>query len=123
LPGGGLVGQVRRGLAPLDDAALLDAGALHDPRVAGLHHPFQVVVGQHFLWRAGPCPDDACVDHFGLVISMFFFMSSWMCLLTSLRASSEATRIAFLMARSEDRPWLMMLMPLMPMSGAPPYSA
>ena len=40
-----------------------------------------------------------------------------MCLLTSLFASSAATRMAFLIARSEERPWLMMLMPLMPMSG------
>ena len=41
---------------------------------------------------------------------------------TLLSANSAATRIAFLMALAFDDPWLMMHTPLMPSSGAPPYS-
>src|SRR5882724_9252202 len=37
-------------------------------------------------------------------------------------ANSAATRMAFLMALAFDRPWQMMLTPLTPRSGTPPYS-
>src|SRR5216684_8591725 len=37
-------------------------------------------------------------------------------------ANSAATRMAFLMAFAFEDPWLTMTTPLMPSSGAPPYS-
>ena len=120
---GRLIGEVGGGLAFFGYPALLDAGALSDPFVAGSYQFFQVMVGNDFFRGKGSCPGYPCMDHCVRTSSIFFSMSSWMCLFTSLFASSAATRMAFFIARSEERPWLMMLMPLMPISGAPPYSA
>src|SRR6185369_2405285 len=46
----GLLREVGRGNAWIDDVALADAGALLDPLVAGLDHLLEVAVRQH-AWR------------------------------------------------------------------------
>ena len=119
----GFIGKVGRGLALFRDPALLDARAFGDPAVARVNELFQILVGDDLFRGERTRSCYPRVDHFAFASSIFFSMSSWRCLLTSLFASSAATRMAFLIARSEDLPWLMMLMPLMPMRGAPPYSA
>src|SRR5262249_46863157 len=48
-----LAGKIGRGRALVDDMALPDSGALHDPLIVGFHHLFQVLIRQQAGWHVG----------------------------------------------------------------------
>ena len=54
-----LAREIRRRDAGIDDVALADAGALHDPLVAGVDHLLEVGVGQHARRHVGREAGDA----------------------------------------------------------------
>ena len=49
----GFGGKVACGHPRVNQVALPDARALHDPLVGGVHHRFKVGIGQHARWHVG----------------------------------------------------------------------
>ena len=101
------------------DAALPDAGALHDPLVGGVQGLAEVGVGDDRRVAprrrcrpsrqrgAASCPAAASR----------WANSAPMCLLRSASTACTATRIAFLMAFAGEAPWQMMETPSPPAAG------
>src|SRR5207247_3142838 len=146
---GGLGGHIRSKLVLRREAPLLDAGARRDPFVGGVHHFFELLIGEDFGGDvgadAGNGTGPALKVEFGAGIpefgrggrthaergagaaashsasrSLARAISRAMMSLTRCWTASAAMRMACMMARSRAEPWALKTGPLKPRSGAPP---
>src|SRR5688572_29172809 len=126
-----LHGHARRGgghgrvvLVRPGDVTFADSGPLDDPLVVGVQpHRRELVVVEDAVGRT---PADAGEVHEGSFHALAPGLvdsprRSPMCASRRDAAARAATFTAFLSARADDFPCAMMLMPLTPRSGAPPY--
>src|SRR5690606_23986308 len=97
----------------LEDAALLDAGALGDPGVVGVHHGLQQLVGEPELGHVALHGGDGSGD-------LAHFNASWMRSLRRLSTRSRAARTMLRIAASLLMPWPMITLPFTPSTGNPP---
>src|ERR1051326_2723181 len=130
----------RLALGRVDDPALPDARALHDPLVRGLHEPFEVGVGESSIREFGAGSGDAHAaparrgrpgaglrSRVGHSASWWAWarcssVATWarratMASLTPTLTNSRILRIAARMVRASLEPWAMMYPPLTPRSG------
>ena len=143
----GLDRQIAGGLVVGGNVPLPDARPLDDPLVRGIDQPFQVMVGQHAF---GHVAAQACELHRQVLSTLHMPFSSeqagqaeetparghvrrpraaaslrtassrW--LLTLWSTNARASRMALQMPWASEVPCVMMVTPLTPRRGAPPYS-
>src|SRR5207253_459080 len=103
----------------------LDAGAFDDPLIGRVDADRrEIAIHEHGRGHAAPCARDVSQRslHGCIPSPDTSFNRRPMCSSIRVSIACTPTLIAFLMARGEDLPCEMMLMPLTPRSGAPPCS-
>ena len=106
----GMFGKVDSGLSVGGDVPTLDAGASPDPLVGGIHHLFEIGVGENLLGKMTARAGDTRMNQ---VANLLLPCSACaICDVRSLRAATAAVPMALEKATPSARPWLFTTIPV-----------